>query len=104
MKLNLQSLTKTSCHVYCNSTEPYIISSKSQSPVTAILFASPFSPAKLGICNILVEKTRELAKDLTVKFVHAKGFKYVTLGIESSSIKPIVDKRSELFSANHITP
>ena len=44
-----------------------MVSARSQPLVTVILFAGPFLPGKLDICDIPDEKTRELTINLTGK-------------------------------------
>ena len=81
-----------------------IVSAESQLFVTVILFAGPLLPGKLDICDIPVEKKRELTTNLTGK-IDQTSLKKLTSGIESS-IKLIVDDGSDLFSASsgYITP
>ena len=57
--------TRLSCPLRPHSTT---VSATHQPLVTAILFAGPLLPGKLDICDIPVEKMRELTIDLSGEF------------------------------------
>ena len=78
-----------------------IVSVESRPFVTVILFAGPLLSGKPDICDIPNEKTREPRINLTGKFDQT-SLKKLTSGVDSS-IKLIVDDRSDLFSAEYLT-
>ena len=80
-----------------------VVSARSKPLVTVILFAGPFFPGKLDICDIPDEKTRDFTITLTGK-IDQTSLKTDFNQVSKARLSLFLDDRSVLFSANYITP